>query len=131
MKAIFIYLQITLVAIFFLSSKSLQKPKIENQTWVLFKIREPQTRKEIYVDEYHYLNFGNGHVSFRVDCNSCSDSVEFISKDSIYFYGNQMCTRKGCLEKDKINTSYSGKYRIWIEGSTLVIRTSEGDHIYK
>ncbi|MDP2888507.1 MAG: hypothetical protein Q8P34_06000 [Bacteroidota bacterium] len=131
MKTITKLIQITLLSVFFYSIGYARPPAIENRRWILEKFRDPQTKKEVYADEYHYLEFRNGHVSFSIDCNNCSKSYEFISRDSINFSGNELCTRKGCMEKDVIRVSYSGTYKIWIEGGYLIIRTKSWDHIYK
>lgn len=131
MKIISKLLHTILMLVFLYSTGFASPPVIENRRWVLEKFRDSQTRKVLYPEEYHYLEFGNGQVGFSVDCNSCSRSYEFISKDSINIYGNELCTRKGCMEKDAIEVIYSGKYRIWIEGGHLIIRTKAWDHIYK
>lgn len=125
------YFLIIPILIFFSITGYTIHPVIENRVWVLEKFRDPQTGKEISVNEYHFLNFGKGIVSFNEDCNTCSDSCRFISKDSIYFYGEPICTRKGCLKDDLIKIYYSGTYKIWKEDHYLIIRTPEGDHIYR
>lgn len=121
----------TCMSLFFSISGYAHPPVIENRRWVLEKFRDPQSKKEMYADDYHYLEFRNGHVSFSIDCNNCSKSYEFISRDSINFFGNELCTRKGCMEEDVIRVSYSGTYKIWMEGSYLIIRTKAWDHFYK
>ena len=131
MKSITKLIQITLLSVFFYSTGNARPPVIENRIWVLEKFRDTQTKKEVYADEYHYLEFRNGQVGFSIDCNNCSSSYEIISKDSINFLGNNLCTRKGCIEKDAIQVSYSGPYKIWFEGGYLIIRTIAWDHIYK
>ena len=131
MRPLTLYIQTILICVSFFSIVNANPLVISNKEWVLFKIIDLQARKEIFVDEYHFLKFGNGRVSFKIDCNICSDSCEFISRDSIYFRGYPMCTRKGCFDTDKIKIAYSGKYKIWKEGSYLIIRTNEGDHVYK
>lgn len=108
MKTITKFIQITLLSVFFYSTGYARSPVIENRRWVLEKFRDLKIKKEVYVDEYHYLEFRNGYVSFSIDCNNCSSSYEFISKDSINIYGPPGCTRKGCMEKDAIRVSYSG-----------------------
>lgn len=108
-----------------------QNPLIENRRWVLDKISDPETGKVQYVEEYHYLEFRGGSVSFAIDCNSCSAPYEFVSKDTVQIEGPGMCTRKGCLERDVIRVEYNGKYKIWRKGMYLVVQTENGDHFYK
>ncbi|MDP3913871.1 MAG: hypothetical protein Q8R96_09055 [Bacteroidota bacterium] len=131
MKTITKLIQITLLSMFFYSAGYARPPVIENRRWVLEKFRDPQTRKVLYPEEYHFLEFRNGQIEYTIDCNNCSRTYEFISKDSIDIYGPQVCTYKNCIEKDAMNITYSGTYKIWIEGSYLIIRTKAWDHIYK
>ncbi len=131
MKTISKLSQTILLLIFLYAAGFASPPVIENRRWVLEKFRDPQTRKVLYPEGYHYLEFNNGQVSFSIDCNSCSKTYEFISKDSINIEGPLNCTYKNCIEKDAINLSYSGKYKIWVEGGFLIIRTRAWDHIYK
>jgi len=131
MKTISKLLQIFFLSMFFYSTADARPPIIENRRWVLEKFRDPQTRKVLYPEGYHFLEFSNGQIEFAIDCNNCSRSYEFVSKDSINIFGPQVCTRKNCIEKDAIEVTYSGKYKIWIERGYLIIRTKAWDHIYK
>lgn len=92
--------------IIFLFSSFTTPSFLLNREWVLFKIRKERPHQLILVDEHHYLKFDKEKVYFNIDCNACSDSFKIVAEDRIYFSRSALCTRKGCLERDKIKISY-------------------------
>lgn len=124
-----IFLVVTMLVLFEQSFS--QNPFIENKRWVLYKIDKLPAKTTQYVEEYHYLEFRDGRVSFAIDCNSCSAPYEFLSKDTVHIKGPVMCTRRGCLDTDAIRITYNGQYKIQQKGMYLIIRTEYGDHFYK
>ncbi len=105
--------------------------EIENRIWVLEQIKENETGKIQMIAEYHFLELRDEQIQFSIDCNRCSRSYHFVGGDSISIDGLLNCTRKNCIEKDSVQINYYGKYKMWIEGSKLMMRNTNKEYVYK